>query len=158
MRQIKNALAVSPVLSSPDYDRQFIVQTDASDRGLGAVLSQTNDQGEDVPIAYYSRKLQPRQIRYSSIEKECLAIVAGLQHFQPYLIGHDFVIQTDHRALSYIETMRNANGPLMRWALSLQPYSFTVVYRPGKQNANADGLSRQAWDGDIRPSEGRGKC
>lgn len=84
--QIKNALAVSPVLSSPDYDRPFIVQTDASERGLGAVLSQTTDQGDDVPIAYYSRKLQPRETRYSSIEKECLAIVAGLQHFQPYLI------------------------------------------------------------------------
>ena len=155
-RKLKASLSSQPVLANPDYDRPFILQTDASERGIGAVLSQKTDDDFDKPIAYFSRKLLPRETRYASIEKECLAIVAALQHFQPYLLGRMFYIQTDHRALVYIERMRNTNGRLMRWALALQPFSYTVVYRPGSQNANADALSRQSWIDDVTPPEGGG--
>ncbi len=155
-RQLKAVLSKQPVLTNPDYDRPFILQTDASERGIGAVLSQKMEEGVEHPIAYFSKKLLPRETRYSSVEKECLAIIASLQHFQPYLLGRTFSIQTDHRALTYIERMHNTNGRLMRWALSLQPFSYTVEYRPGSENGNADGLSTQAWIDDVEPPEGEG--
>ena len=74
---LKKLLCFSPVLSSPDFSREFILQTDASDRAVGAVLSQVNDIGEEHPVGYFSRKLLPREERYSTIEKECLAIKGG---------------------------------------------------------------------------------
>ena len=142
---LKTRLATQPVLVSHDYQRPFILQTDASERGLGCVLSQRDDQDVDWPIAFYSRKLLPRESRYSTVEKECLAIVAFLRHFEPYLLGRIFTIQTDHHALSYLDNMRTTNSRLTRWALARQPFQFRVTYRPGSENSNADGLSRQTW-------------
>lgn len=127
---LKNVLVGPPVLASPDYGRQFLLQTDvdASERSLGGVLSQKNEEGVERAVAYFPRKLLSRETRYSAIEKECLAIVTALQHFEPYLLGRTFSIQTDHRALSYIENMRNNNSRLMRWALALQPFNFTITW------------------------------
>lgn len=76
-KDLKDCLTSSPVLENPDFEKPFILQMDASDRGIGAVLSQRDDSGEDRPVAYYSRKLQPHEERYSTIEKECLAIKVG---------------------------------------------------------------------------------
>ena len=132
----------SPVLQSPDFSNPFILQTDASDRGVGAVLSQLDDQGDDHPIAYFSRKLLPREERYSTIEKECLAIKLAVQHFRVYLLGRPFVIQTDHRSLEWLDRLKENNSRLSRWSLALQPYQFQVRYRPGQSNSNADALSR----------------
>ena len=87
-------------MSSPDVSKTFIVQTDASDRGVGAVLSQVQEDGQEHPVGYYSRKLLARDQRYSTIEKECLAIKLALDAFKVYLLGRKFVVQTDHRALS----------------------------------------------------------
>ena len=148
---LKTQLAQEPVLKCPDEDQQFIVQTDASERGIGAVLSQLDDKGEERPVAFYSKKLLPREEHYASVEKECLGIIAALKHFSVYLIGKEFVIVTDHQALQYLDSMRNSNPRLIRWALALQPFMFTVKHRPGVQNGNADGLSRQAWTQDNQP-------
>ena len=146
--QIKEMLTSRPILMCPDEDKQFIVQTDASEWGIGAVLSQLDDESMERPVAFFSRKLLPREERYSAIEKECLGIVAALRHFDVYLVGKPFKIVTDHRALRYLHTMRNANQRLTRWALAMQPFNFTIEHRPGVQNGNADGLSRQAWRDD----------
>ena len=146
--QIKEMLTSRPILMCPDEDKQFIVQTDASERGIGAVLSQLDDESMERPVAFFSRKLLPQEERYSVIEKECLGIVAALRHFDVYLVGKPFKIVTDHRALRYLHTMRNANQRLTRWALAMQPFNFTIEHRPGVQNGNADGLSRQAWRDD----------
>ena len=135
-----------PVLQCPDYDQPFLLQTDASERGLGAVLSQVDEFHQEHPVAYYSRKLLPRERRYSTIEKECLGIIRALKHFEVYLLGRHFTVMTDHRALRYLHTMKNANGRLTRWALAVQPFSFDIVHRSGSHNGNADGLSRQAWE------------
>ena len=81
-------------MRNPDFSRPFVLQTDASGVGVGAVLSQ-----DDQPIAYFSRKLLPREQAYSVVEQECLAIVLAIKHFQAYLAGRMFIIQTDHRAL-----------------------------------------------------------
>ena len=141
-RKLKTVLCSSPILYSPDLGREFVLQTDASDRGVGAVLSQQMCDGEEHPIAYYSRKLLPREERYSTVEKECLAVKLGIQAFRVYLLGRPFQIQTDHRSLVWLDRLKESNTRLARWSLALQPYQFTVTYRPGSANNNADALSR----------------
>ncbi|XP_075056983.1 uncharacterized protein LOC142143172 [Mixophyes fleayi] len=140
---LKSALTQSPVLQAPDFDRRFTVQTDASNYGLGAVLSQVNQQGEEHPILYLSRKLLPREVAYAVVEKECLAIVWTLQKLQSYLYGRDFTVITDHNPLSWLHRVAGDNGKLLRWSLTLQQYTFTVQHRKGSHHGNADGLSRQ---------------
>ena len=136
-------LCSKPVLKSPDFDRPFILQTDASGRGVGALLSQRDDCGNDRPVAYYSQKLLPCEEKYSAIEKECLAIKLGIQAFSLYLTGRHFTVQTDHCSLEWLQKMKDTNARLTRWNLFLQAYLFLIEYRPGCENGNADGLSRQ---------------
>ena len=140
--ELKRRLCSEPVLQSPDFDRPFVVQTDASDRGIGAVLSQKDVDGLDHPVAYFSKKLLPREEKYAIIEKECLAIKLAVEAFSIYLLGRHFVIQTDHRSLEWLDRLKASNAKLTRWSLALQPYHFTVEHRPGAQNNNADALSR----------------
>ena len=121
--------------------KEFILQTDASERGIGAVLSQCDENGTEHPVAFYSRKLLPREVKYSTIEKECLAIKAATHNFRVYLLGRKFTIQTDHRALEWLDRLKDNNARLTRWSLALQPYQFVVRYRAGSANNNADGLS-----------------
>ena len=142
--KLKSLLCSAPVLQSPDFSQPFVLQTDASDFGVGAVLSQTDGEGIDHPVAYFSRKLLPREQRYSTVEKECLAIKLGTQAFRVYLLGRPFTIQTDHRALQWLDRLKETNSRLTRWSLALQPFQFTVQHRAGKANANADALSRAA--------------
>lgn len=138
---LKDRLCSLPVLHSPDLSKPFVVQTDASERGIGAVLSQEGPDGEH-PVAYISRKLRPRETRYATIEKECLAIVWAIQTLRVYLYGQDFTIQTDHHPLQWLDQMKDKNGRLTRWSLSLQSYKFKIQHRSGKENANADTMSR----------------
>ena len=142
---LKDALTTASTLVTPDPNREFILQTDASTTGVGAVLSQEDSQGVLRPVAYYSRKLLERETKYSITELECLAIVNATKHFDVYLLGNRFTIETDHAALKFLSSMRNGGPRLIRWALSLQPFHFAVRYRKGIDNGNADGLSRQAW-------------
>ena len=125
---------------------EFILQTDASERGIVAVLSQYDQEGTEHPVAFNSRKLLPREVRYSTIEKECLAIKAATHHFRVYLLGRMFTIQTDHRALEWLDRLKDNNARLTRWSLALQPYHFVVRYQAGTANNNADGLSRAFAD------------
>ena len=141
-KSLNDCLCAEPVLHSPDFTRGFILQTDASDRGIGAVISQLGDDNIDHPVAFFSRKLLPREEKYATVEKECLAIKVAIETFKVYLLGHHFTIQTDHRALEWLARVRDKNGRLTRWSLALQPYDFDVVYRKGTLNGNADGLSR----------------
>ena len=141
-KELKGLLCSCPVLKSPDFDKPFVLQTDASDRGVGAVLSQLDDEGAEHPVAYFSRKLLPREERYSTVEKECLAIKLGVQIFRVYLLGRPFTIQMDHRSLAWLDRVKENNSRLTRWSLALQSYNFEVQYRAGKMNQNADALSR----------------
>ena len=144
-RGLKGLLVVMPTLRVTDPTQPYILQTDASDRGLGAVLSQGTEQ-EEHPVAFASRKLLPREVNYSTIEKECLAIVWALKFFNTYLYGQNFTIETDHQPLAWLHRMRSSNSRLTRWALAIQPYYFKMKHRRGKENGNADGLSRGPVD------------
>jgi len=142
-KDLKNCLCEKPVLQCPDFTLPFTVQTDASGVGLGAVLLQ--GEAEDLlPVQYISRKLFPRERRYSTVEKEALAIKWALDTLKYYLIGKEFILETDHRALQWIHRMKDTNARITRWYLSLQPYRFQVQYRPGHRNVIADFLSRDS--------------
>ena len=124
------------MLRNPDYTQTFQLQTDASDVGVGAVLSQGGEQ--DQPIAYFSRKMLERERHHSTIEKECLAIHLGIKAFATYLIWKPFVLQTDNQALTWwLQTFKDKNARLTRWSLALQRYTFTVQHRKGRDNANS---------------------
>lgn len=138
---LKERLANNPVVVMPDPELPFILRTDASDRGLGAVLLQDQGKGPQ-PIAYASKKLNSAERNYATVEKECHATVWGIQKFERYLYGRHFLLETDHQPLQYLQRMKPTNARLMRWALQLQPYSFTVNIIPGKDNIGADYLSR----------------
>lgn len=138
---LKTCLCSSPVLRSPDFNQRFLVQTDASAVGLGAVLAQ-GKPGEEQPVLYLSRKLLPRETRYSTVEKEGLAIKWTLESLRYYLLGREFDLETDHRALTWINSMKDHNSRLTRWYLSLQPFRFQIRHRAGKMNIVADFLSR----------------
>ena len=93
-QRLKSMLTLTPLIKNPDFTRTFILQTDALGVGIGAVLGQGEDN--DHPIAYFIRKLIPRERAVSTVEKECLVIVLSVKHFQAYLLGHLFTIQTNH--------------------------------------------------------------
>ena len=122
---LKETLCSGPVLQSPDFEKPWTVQTDASGVGLGAVLLQGEGE-QQRPVAYTSRKLFPRETRYSAIELECLAVKWALDTFRYYLLGRDFVLETDHRALKWLGTIKDTNARITRWFLALQPFKFHV--------------------------------
>ncbi|KAJ1184471.1 hypothetical protein NDU88_001277 [Pleurodeles waltl] len=139
---LKEAMCTAPVLKAPDYSQEFIVQTDASEHGIGAVLAQLNEEGSDQPVVFISRRLLPREQRWSAIEREAFAVIWVLKKLRPYLFGTHFRVQTDHRPLRWLMQMGGENPKLLRWSISLQGIDFTMEHRPGVDHANADGLSR----------------
>ena len=127
---LKKDLINAVMLKNPDFSKPFQLQTDASYVGVGAVLSQGGDQ--DQPIAYFSRKRLDRERNYLTIEKECLAIALGIKAFATYLVGKPSILQTDHRALTWLQTFQDKNMRLTRWSLALQPYTFEIQHRKDK--------------------------
>ncbi|GFO24950.1 retrovirus-related pol polyprotein from transposon 297 [Plakobranchus ocellatus] len=138
---IKDLLSSDPILIIPDINEQFVVRSDASDTGLGAVLLQERNQ-HLMPCRYASRRLSPRECNYDVIERECLAIIFAVRQFSKFLAFRTFVLQTDHKPLSFLKAGAPKNSRLMRWAISLQEYSFHIVPIPGNENVQADALSR----------------
>ena len=141
---IKSLLSTAPILTYPDWNKMFILQTDGCGRSLGAVLSQINDDGREHPVAYYSRLFTNDESKYSNPKKECLALLDSMRHFRPYLWGKMFTVHTDHQALKWLYNTKDTNDRLYRWFIKLahEGYDYNVVHRPGKDHANADGMSR----------------
>ena len=139
---LKKALGSAPVLRRPDTRRPFQLHTDWSMLGLGAVLTQKDDDGKEYVIAYASRSNNDAEAKYSSYEGECLAVVWAVAHFRPYLYGQSFTLVTDHQPLKWLMESDKLTGKLARWALLLQEYDFEVVHKAGIKNLDADGLSR----------------
>jgi transposase InsO family protein len=143
--QLKTCLVTAPVLGYPDFTKPFVLETDASFQGLGAVLSQDQTKGR-VVIAYASRSLRPTERNmdnYSSMKLELLALKwAVTDKFRDYLLGARFEVFTDNNPLCYLKSAKL--GALeTRWAAQLAQFDFGMKYRSGKSNGNADGLSRQ---------------
>ncbi|XP_064474611.1 uncharacterized protein LOC135388765 isoform X1 [Ornithodoros turicata] len=141
-QKLKTALCSKPLLRAPDFARPFIIQCDASDRGIGAVLCQRDEAGREHPVVYISRKLTLREQAYCASEKECACIVWAIQKLSCYMYGTRFTVETDHCPLTWLNQMSNKNSRLLRWSIILQQYNFDVRYRKGKENGNADALSR----------------
>lgn len=138
---LKRKLYTFPILHLPDLSKEFILRTDASDIGIGAVLLQEHE-GDKFPVAYVSKKLSDTQRRYSVMEKECLAVIYAVHRFAPFLYCRTFVIEAGHQPLSCLKKSKIANGRIMRWALALQPYRYRIQVIKGSKNVGADYMSR----------------
>ena len=134
----------STCIGGPRLNEVFSLQVDASNVGAGAVLMQAGDHGVGKPVAFFSRKFNKYQLNYSVIEKEALALIWALQHFDVYLGSGltPLVVYTDHNPLTFLRSLQNPNQRLMRWALFLQPYNLDIRHIKGSENVIADALSR----------------
>ncbi len=145
--QAKALIATAPVLMAPNFSHPFAMYTDASDVGVGAVLVQTDDDGVEHPVAFFSKKLSPSQMRYSTIEKETLALILSLKHFEIYVSNSDpLVVYTDHNPLLFLQRSAFSNRRLLRWSLALQELPLEIKHVKGKDNVVADCLSRVVTD------------
>ena len=144
---LKRKLSKEPVLMAPNFNKSFVLQTDASLYGISGILCQEDDTKKLHPISYASRILSPAETRYSFIERELLAIVWSLGHYSHLIFGQEVKIQTDHQPLRYLDSLTEKNARLTRWSLILQNYNISVVeYKRGTLNGNADALSRYDYD------------
>ena len=149
LETLRMALVSHPVLCHPDWDRPFRVTCDASGEGLGACLTQSDDDGIERVIEWASRQLTPAERKWFPTEWEALACVWACEHFRPYLDnGRQFELVTDHRALLWLLHQNAPTGRLARWALRLQPFNYTVIHKKGSMNHTADFPSRFCLDPD----------
>uniref|UniRef100_A0A3B3BMY4 Gypsy retrotransposon integrase-like protein 1 n=1 Tax=Oryzias melastigma TaxID=30732 RepID=A0A3B3BMY4_ORYME len=142
---LKSRFSQSPILHHPDPTSQFIVEVDASNTGIGAILSQRHGQpGKTYPCAYYSRKLTDAERNYNVGDRELLAMKAAFGEWRHWLEGASlpFIVLTDHRNLEYIRTAKRLNPRQARWSLFFSRFRFQITYRPGSKNGKADALSR----------------
>jgi hypothetical protein len=134
---LKTAMVTTPVLALPDFSEKFIVETDASDYGIGAILSQRGR-----PIAYLSKALGPTKRAWSIYSKEMLAIMEAIRAWRTYLLGSKFQIQTDQKSLKFLLEQRIVTPEQQKWVSKLVGFDYEIVYRPGRANVAADAMSR----------------
>jgi len=151
--ELKKRLMAPPILISPDVSKKFLLQTDASLFGIGAVLSQKDEKGHDHAVAYASRSLKGAELRMATIEKECLAIFWAVKYFQIYLRGVFFEIITDHMPLKWLMKNEQPSARLMRWSLMLQEFDFRIIHKSGITHGNADFMSRLDLPDWIKSTE-----
>ena len=149
---LRQKLIEAPVMAYPSFDKEFILETDASVSGLGAVLSQVQEDGLPHPVAYGSRATSPSEKNYGITDLETLAVVWSLSHFKPYLYGQRVKIYTDHTAVKAVLQNPMASGKHARWWSKVYESGIgevEICYRRGRDNQNADALSRCPQDGDV---------
>ncbi|GFX70407.1 retrovirus-related Pol polyprotein from transposon opus [Trichonephila clavipes] len=147
--QLKEALTSSPILIYPQPDKPFILDTDASNESVGAVLSQEID-GQERVVAYWSKCLSKPERNYCVTRKELLDIVKAIEHFHHYLYGQKFLLRTDHASLTWLMNFRNTEGQVARWIQRLNEYYFDIRHRKGSSHGNADALSRRPCPENCR--------
>ena len=145
---LKSHLCSAPILSYPHFHQPFHLYTDASQTALGYILGQIIDGKEHV-VSYGGRELNTAEKKYSTTEREALAVVEGIKYFRPYLTGTKFYVHTDHGCLSWLMKMKDPTGRLARWSLQLQQYQFDIIHRAGRLNGNADALSRRSYSSTL---------
>ena len=142
---LKKALCSTPVLAFPTQSDKYILDTDASNESMGAVLSQVQN-GEERVIAYFSKSFSKTERRYCVTRKELFAIVSAIKHFHHHLYGAEFLVRTDHGALRWLLNFKHPEGQVARWLEFLGTYAFEIQHRAGKKHGNADALSRRPCD------------
>ena len=141
-RRLKESLITAPVLAYPLPQGQLILDTDASNTGIGAVLSQEQD-GQEKVIGYASKTLSKSERAYCTTYKELLAVVKFCKHFKSYVWGQPLIVRTDHASLTWLKNFKEPEGMLARWIATLDSYNIVqIVHRPGARHVNADVLSR----------------
>ncbi|KII60784.1 Retrovirus-related Pol polyprotein [Thelohanellus kitauei] len=138
---LKRVLSELPTLGFPDYNLPFRLTCDASDKAVGAQLSQIKN-GSEIPIAFVSQKLNSSQRKYATIDKEFFAIVYAVKRLRHYLYGGKFILITDHQPLVHMKTLKDPKGRRARWIMELENYDYVIEYKPGKTNTVADAISR----------------
>ncbi|KAI4898691.1 hypothetical protein NFI96_020791 [Prochilodus magdalenae] len=153
--ELKRRFTTAPLLKHPDPTRPFVVEVDASNVGVGAVLSQRSGEPQKLrPIAYFSHKLSPAERNYGIGDKELLAIKLAFEEWRHWLEGaqHPFLVLTDHKNLEYLRSAKRLNSRQARWSLFFSRFDFQITYRPGTRNTKADALSRIYEDEPNEPS------
>lgn len=148
--KLKSILTSAPILAFPSPDLPFILDTDASNVGIGAVLSQSHtviksniETKIEKVNAYFSKCLNKAERNYCVTRRELLAVVVSVEHFRHYLLGREFIIRTDHASLKWLINFKNPEDQLARWLEILFQYNFKIMHRPGQNHGNADALSRR---------------
>ena len=145
---IKKLLTTAPILAYPLLEGQpFLLDCDASNGGVGAVLSQLQN-GQEKVISYFSKCLSRSERQYCTTRKELLAVVLAVKHYHHYLFGQKFTVRTDHGSLQWLMRFKNCEGQIARWIETLSAYTFTVVHRAGRVHNNADSMSRRPCHSD----------
>jgi hypothetical protein len=138
---LKTTMCTTPVLALPDFTKTFLLECDASEKGIGIVLMQ-----EDQPLAFTSKQLSERNLGKPIYEKEMLAILHVIELWRPYLLGQCFQIKTDHQSLKYFLKQRISSQEQQKWVTKLFGYDYEIVYKKGKDNVVVDALSRKYED------------
>src|SRR6266540_3433816 len=146
---IKIKLATAPVVTYPNFDKPFILYTDASGGGVGAVLHQKGEDGRERIIACASRTYNEHEKKYPIIEQECLAVVWGVKKFKQFFSVKLFKITTNHMALETIKTVDLPSKRRAQWLCKLQQYDFTIEHRKGNKIAHVDAFSRALEESHI---------
>lgn len=149
--QVKEALMSPSILAPADYRLPYKIYTDASLTAGAAVLTQIQN-GQEKVIAFHSAKFSPTQQNYSATERECLAVLTGVEKFRPYIDGVQFTVVTDHASLKWLQSLKEPHGKLARWAMRLQAFDIVFEHRPGSQMTVPDALSRSVEAIDLSQS------
>ena len=150
---MKQRLTSAPLLVHPDWNKPFLLQTDASDLAVASILAQVDEDGREHVVCYASRQLSAAERKYDTRQKELLAVIWGCECFRKYLLGVHFTVETDHANLRWLMSANHQTGRIARWVLRLQEFDFDIRHKPGKANSNADALSRLPAS-DAEPSSG----
>src|SRR5690554_3792757 len=150
---LKEAFTSTPILRHFDYERDIVVETDASDFVCAGILSQYDDDGILHPVAYYSKKHSPAECNYEIYDKELMAIIRAFEEWRPHLEGtkNPIHVLSDHKNLEYFTTKQSLNRRQARWSEFLSRFNYQIVYRPGAAGGKPDALTRRS--GDL-PQEG----
>ena len=154
--EIKRRLLTGTACAFPDFDKTFILKTDASDSAIGCVLAQRDERSREQMVACASRKLSTGEKRWATYDKEYVAIVWSVRHFSHYLKFRSFIVYTDHRPLlgcRSIDDEKDATGRRVRWSIEFASYNIDLRHKDGKKNGDADALSRCAHADEPKEEE-----
>jgi hypothetical protein len=139
---LKQKILEEPILVRPDYNKPFILYTDASDYAIGGILGQLDDNGKEVIVKFLHKTLSQTERNYGATERECFAAIWCMNKCKPYLLQHEFKLYVDHSALKWLFANINTKTKFQRWQITLSEFKFKVIHKPGKTHTNADALSR----------------